>query len=133
MIIRSFYDIGNRLELTRDLRVSGRPTDPHEPVSPGFFAGTPDHHVFVVPSPRGPCLGFDDHLVVLDDHTHVGLHAAFDGRVLVVSRGGEPIARIAAPEADDYIDGDDEMNDFFLWLCGRFDRPEARAAYTIGG
>jgi hypothetical protein len=131
MIIRSFYDIGNRLALTPDLRVAGRPTDMKEQLAPGFFAGTPEHHVFVVPSPRGPCLGFDDHLVVIDDGTRVGLHATADGRVLVVARGGEPIARIPAPESDDYIDGDDEMNDFFLWLVGRFSKPEARAAYTI--
>lgn len=132
MIIRSFYDIGDRLELTQDLRVAGRPADPRAPLSPGFFAGTLEHHVFVVPSPRGPCLGFDDHLIVLDDQTHIGLHAALEGRMLVVARGGEPIARIAAPESEDYIDGDDEMDDFFLWLCGRFGKAEARAAYTMG-
>ena len=131
MIIRSFYNIGDRLELSRDLRVSGRPANVTEPLSPGFFAGTPERHVFVVPSPRGPCLGFDDHLVILDGGTHLALQVAESGRVLAVWRGSEPVAHVAAPEADDHVDGNDEMNDFFVWLVGRFNKADARAAYTV--
>jgi hypothetical protein len=131
VILRSFYNIGERLELARDLRVIGRPSDVTEQPAPGFFAGTPERHVFVVPSPRGPCLGFDDHLVILDAGTSLALQDTVDGRVLTVWRGNETIAHIPAPEAEDQIDGNDEMNDFFVWLAGRFNRADARAAYTV--
>ena len=53
------------------------------------------------------------------------------GRLLIVWRGGETIAHIPAPEPDDHIDDDDEMNDFFVWLVGRFSKAEPRAAYTF--
>lgn len=131
MILRNFYNIGDRLELSHDLRVTGRPSDVTEQPSPGFFAGAPERHVFVVPSPRGPCLGFDDHLVILDAGTRLALQDTVDGRVLTVWRGSETIAHVPAPEAEDYIDGNDEMNDFFVWLTGRFNRADARSAYTI--
>jgi hypothetical protein len=85
----------------------------------------------VVPSPRGPCLGFDDHLVILDAGTRLALQDTVDGRVLTVWRGSETIAHVPAPEAEDHIDVDDEMNDFFVWLAGRFNTADARAAYTI--
>jgi hypothetical protein len=133
VIIRSFYNVGDRIELARDLSVSGRPADMGEALSPGFFAGTPERHVFVVPSPRGPCLGFDGHLVILDAGTQLALQATDRGRVLTVRRGSEPVAQLPAPQPDDHIDANDEMNDFFVWLAGRFNRPDARAAYTSRG
>ena len=131
MIIRSFYDISDRLELSPDLRALGRPQNFAAPLTPGFFAGNLEHHVFVVPSPRGPCLGFDGHLVILDAGTRLVLQQTDQGRFLIVGRGGEAIAHIPAPEPDDNIDEDDEMNDFFVWVVGRFSKAEPRAAYTF--
>lgn len=130
MIIRSFYDLADRLELSAALRPTGRALDPEAALAPGFFAGTIERHVFVVPSPRGPCLGFDGHLVILDAGTRLQLRDTPQGRSLAVVRGPDTIALVAAPEPDDRIDADDEMDDFFVWLVGRFSKPEARAAYT---
>jgi hypothetical protein len=131
MIIRSFYHAGERLELSREMRSNGRSMNGLEPLSAGFFAGTVDRHVFVAASPRGPCLGFDGHLVILDAGTQLALRRTAQGRTLVVARGGQVVAELPAPEPDDHVDGDDDVNDFFLWLVGRFGRPEARAAYTV--
>jgi len=131
VIIRCFYDLADRLELSRELRVVGRPTDAREAPSPGFFAGSVERHVFVVPSPRGPCLGFGDHLVILDGGTRLLLEETAHGRVLTVLRGSAVVAQVEAPEAADHIDGEEEMNDFFAWLVSRFNRSEARAAYTV--
>ncbi|MDW6025438.1 hypothetical protein SAZ10_27115 [Mesorhizobium sp. BAC0120] len=131
MIIRSFYDIADRLELAQDLSVKGRPANFAAPLAPGFFSGTPERHVFVVPSKRGPCLGFNGHLLILDAGTRLALRQTGQGRFLVIARGDDVLAEIPAPEPDDYVDDDDEMNDFFVWLVGRFNTAEARAAYTV--
>jgi len=131
MIIRSFYDIGDRLQLSPALEVVGRPANFAEPLVPGFFAGDVERHVFVVPSRRGPVLGFDGHLVILDGTTRLDLQNSGQVRFLVIQRGDGVLAQVPAPEADDHIDDDEEMNDFFVWLVRRFSKPEARAAYTV--
>jgi hypothetical protein len=131
MIIRSFYDIGDRLQLSPSLQVVGRPTNFAEPLATGFFAGDVERHVFVIPSPRGPALGFDGHLVILDGGTRLALQDSEQGRFLVIKRGDGILAQVPAPQPDDHIDDDDEMNDFFVWLVRRFSKAEARTAYTV--
>ena len=67
----------------------------------------------------------------VDSATRLELRDTDQGRVLVIRRGDAVLAQVPAPEPDDHIDDDDEMNDFFVWLVRRFSKAEARAAYTV--
>jgi hypothetical protein len=134
--VSNFYRYGEFLEMTDNLKpvrivdamAVGRPKP-----SFGFFIKQPER-LFIVSSPQGPVLGWQDKVYRVTPKTVFRLTNETGERTLQVNFESGNSIKIPAPESNfvdpNFHEDETDMTDFFVWLEHRVPMPHVMASFT---